>query len=290
MSGKNGKPPIPAREGEDRELTRFQKSVLEEANRKISLRSDGRAQEATLADIIIRKLFQVATNGSVHALGHAIRNITEAQTLNQALIRQKVERGTQVKERMQQRLEQAIRDGLDPVWVVPHPDDVVIDEDEGWRMNGPVDEDGLQPIRQSVRMRDVFLLQAVLEERLSPYSSVDPDDVPAVDKPGSTSLVFAFLLNDSLAARFQKSIPQVLFEMTLHQRLTKRELLKATYRAWAAIGQPKPRGAVMPPWSEAGSRAEHIFDVLRTVFQQIRGGELTGDRAIADRLGQLLRE
>ncbi|MEM5471876.1 hypothetical protein WNZ14_09085 [Hoeflea sp. AS60] len=273
--------------GENRELTRFQKSLLKEANRTITLRSDGHAQEATLEEAVIRRLFQVATNGSPHALGHVLRNINDAQSLNQTLIREEVAKGKRIKQWLQQGLDQAVHKGADPVWVVPHPDDIVIDEGEGWTMTGPMDEEDLKPIRRRVTMRNIFLLQSVLEERLSDAPRLGESDVPAVETAGSTSQVFATLLNNNLPQRFQLTVTGFLFETMRYQRLTKRELLKTTRLAWAAIGQPLPRGAILPSWSEAGPRVERTMRVINDVLGQMRAGTLTSERDIAERLSEM---
>lgn len=206
MARKRDNRPTTGKNGENRELTQFEKALLKEANRTITLRSDGRSQEATLSEAVIRRLFQVATNGSPHALGHVLRNLNDAQALNQALIREKMAEGERIKQRLQQRLDQAVLEGADPVWVVPHPDDIVIDEDEGWTMTGPMDEEDLKPIRRRVTMRNIFLLQSVLEERLSDAPRLGESDVPAVETAGSTSQVFATLLNNNLPQRFQLTV------------------------------------------------------------------------------------
>ena len=274
---------------DNRELTRFQKSMLKEANRKITLRSDGHAEEATLSEAVIRRLFQVATNGSPHALGHVLRNLNDAQALKQALIREKMAEGERIKQRMQQRLDQAVLEGADPVWVVPHPDDILINEEEGWTMTGPVDVDELKPIRRRVTMRDVFLLQSVLDERLSDAPQLGESDVPVEETAGSTSQVLASLLNDNLPQRFKLTVTGFLFETMRYQRLTKRQLLKTTRLAWAAIGQPLPRGATLPPWCEAGPRMECLMRVINDVLGQMRAGTLTSERDIAERLSEMLR-
>jgi len=289
MARKRDNRPTTGKNGENRELTQFQKSMLKEANRTITLRSDGHAQEATLSEAVIRRLFQVATNGSPHALGHVLRNLNDAQALNQALIREKMAEGERIKQRMQNRLDQAVLEGADPVWVVPHPDDIVIDEDEGWTMTGPMDEEDLKPIRRRVTMRNVFLLQTVLDERLSDAPRLGESDAPALETAGSTSQALATLLNDNLPERFQLSVTGMVFEMMRYQRLTKRELLKTTRLAWAAIGQPLPRGAILPPWSEAGPRVEHMMHAIHDVLGQMRAGGLTSERDIAERLSELLR-
>lgn len=288
MARKKDNRPTVGKNGENRELTQFQKSLLKEANRKITLRSDGHAQEVSLSEVVIRKLFQVATNGSPHALGHVLRNINDAQILNQMLIREEVEQGRRIKQRMQNRLDQAVREGADPVWVVPHPDDLVIDEEEGWSMKGPMDKEELKPIRRRVTMRDVFLLQSVIEERLSDVPQPGESDAPVEETAGSTSLVFAQLLNDNLLERFRLTPTGMVLETMRYQRLTKRELLKTTRLAWAAIGQPTPRGAILPPWCEAGPRIEHMMRVINDVLDQMRAGALITERDIAAKLSEML--
>lgn len=289
MARKRGNGTAGPKAGDIRELTQIQKGMLKEADRKITLRSDGHAEEATLADVVTRKMFQVAANGSPHALGHVWRALNEAQTLRQALVDEKVERGKLVKQRLQERLAQAVRDGADPVWIVPHPDDIVITEDEGWDVKGPVDEEGLRSIRERIAMRSVLLLQSILDERLSDRSQSRVSDVPTEEMAGSTSLMFAHLLNDKLPERFRLSIVGMTLEIMRYERLTKRELLKVTRAAWAAIGRPVPRGKVVPPWCEAGPRVERTIRGLMDVLDQIRTGTLTTERGIAERLTEVLR-
>ncbi|MBZ0164621.1 MAG: hypothetical protein K8H74_18145, partial [Notoacmeibacter sp.] len=113
------------------QLTRFQKSLLDEADRLLTVRIDGKTEEITMEQAAIRRGFQTAVNGSPHAMGHIFRGVGEAQRLNQALIREDIAEGRRIKAHFEQRLSKAVRDGADPVWVVPHPDDVVI-TDEGW--------------------------------------------------------------------------------------------------------------------------------------------------------------
>jgi len=154
---------------------------------------------------------------------------------------------------------------------------------------GPVDVDELKSIRRRVTMRDIFLLQSVLDERLSDAPLLGESDAPVEETAGSTSQVFANLLNDNLPERFQLSVTGMMFETMRYQRLTKRELLKTTRLAWAAIGQPKPRGATLPPWCEAGPRIEHTMRVISDVLGQMRAGALTSERDIAERMSEMLR-
>lgn len=97
------------------------------------------------------------------------------------------------------------------------------------------------------------------------------------------------MLNDNLPERFQLSVTGVMFETMRYPRLNKRVRLKTTRLAWASIGQPTPRGAILPPFNEAGPRTEHMMRVIRDVFDQMREGTLTSLRNIAERLGERQR-
>ena len=78
-------------------------------------------------------------------------------------------------------------------------------------------------------------------------------------------------------------------ETMRRQRLTKREPLKTIRLAWAAIGQPKPRRAFLPSWSEAGPRIKHMMRVINDMLDQMRTGTLISECDIAARLSEMLR-
>ncbi|MBC7180328.1 MAG: hypothetical protein H5U14_09595 [Roseovarius sp.] len=196
---------------------------------------------------------------------------------------------TSIKQRLQEKLARAVHDGADPKWIVPHPDDIVINENEGWDVKGPVDEEELKPIRERIAMRGVLLLQSVLDERLSDRSEMRLSDAPVEEMAGSTSLIFAQLLNEKLPERFRLSSIELMFETMRHEKLTKRELLKAIRKAWATIGLPLPRGAVLPPWCEAGPRVERALRGFMQVLDHMRAGTITTNRDIAERLSEIIQ-
>ncbi|MBZ0163751.1 MAG: hypothetical protein K8H74_13700, partial [Notoacmeibacter sp.] len=202
--------------------------------------------------------------------------------------REDIAEGRRIKAHFEQRLSKAVRDGADPVWVVPHPDDVVI-TDEGWIINGPIDEEGLKPIREQIALRDLLLLQSVLDERLALRKGNDRRETPYAEEPGSTSIVLAHFLNGILPTRFRLSETEVILATMRHERLTRRELLKATRQAWRSVGRPMGRGWTLPPWSEFGARLDRLMRTLRDVFDQMKSGAIKGERQIAERLEERLR-
>lgn len=270
-----------------RELTDFERGLLKETGRKVKVRVDGEMRETDLAQVVISKHVQVAVGGSPHALGQVSRSIIEAQILNQAHVREDVEKGRTIRKKLEMRLVRAVRDGADPKWVVPHPDDIVIVDGEGWSIKGPVDEDGLKPIRERLEMRDVLLLQSVLDERCTPPIGASGEEFNVTEQPGSGASVLAHVLNDSVPERFRMSDVEIVMATDRFHRLSKRELLKAAYRGWAGIGQPKPRGTTLPPWCEVEPRMRRLADVSLCVLDEIRAGELVSEREIAGRLREL---
>ncbi|MGJ8573115.1 MAG: hypothetical protein ACSHXI_20710 [Hoeflea sp.] len=94
----------------------FPKNNLLHVRCTITLRSDGNAHKVALSEAVIRRLFQVAEP-------------------------------KRIQQRLQQHLDQAVQDGADPVWVIPHKDNFVIDENQGWYLQGPVDVNGLKPVQ-----------------------------------------------------------------------------------------------------------------------------------------------
>lgn len=104
--------------------------------------------------------------------------------------------------------------------------------------------------------------------------------------PVSTSTVFAVMLNDNVPERYRITSLEVACVIDRHDRLSKRELLKVSYRAWAAIGQPKLRGTTLPPWCGVELKMELLMRVIRHALIDIREGSLITEHQIARRLGQ----
>lgn len=234
----------------------------------------------SIHQLVSRKLLQLAANGSVHALSNAINEVNTAQSLKQQQIDDDVELGQRYKDHQQQRLDQAIAKGNVPERVLPHPDDVQVVWDKGYRIRGPADEAELQLIKSNCALRDVLLLQAVLEERIG-GDSTDPEG-EATEEPfaGATAMVLAHVMNIGLPERFTKSDADMTRDLMRHGRMTKRELLKETHRAWASIEKPKPRGWTPPPYRESLVRIERYLSLCADLFKLAQDGKLNTDREI----------
>ena len=118
---------------------------------------------------------------------------------------------------------------------LPHPDDVVIDDEKGVTIIGPLNERELAQLQETMRVRD--------------------------DGPGA-AILFALWINQHLPQRYKLSDTEIEMRMMRHGTPSKRELLKQLYRAWQAIGVPAHRGKTFPPLRFAKQLIEQLGDDL----------------------------
>jgi hypothetical protein len=135
---------------------------------------------------------------------------------------------------------------------------VVIDHEKGVRFIGPVNEEGVARLNETLRIRDVLLMQDALDQRAGNRDCDDP-----LDRPGS-ALAFAFLLNQTVPDRYKLSDVQILIRLSRYEGMAKRTLLKEVYGAWRAISGRPRRGKTFPPLRFAKQAIEQINDMLET--------------------------
>jgi hypothetical protein len=280
MAVKRNKSRRPASSTEPLALTPLQQALLDEADRKVTILSEGEQQEVSIHQVVSRKLLQMAANGSVHALSNAVNEINIAQRLQQQKIEDNVEFGEKYKSLQQQLLDQALAKGEDPEKVLPHPDDIKVLPGKGFKIAGPVDEAELETIRKCCALRDVLLLQSALEDRICEPAVIANHENPGEPFSGALAMVLTHIINNSQPDRFRKSDAILADDFMRHSRLTKRELLKETHRAWGAIGQPKPRAWVLPPYQKSLVKLEQYLSACTDIFQLAQDGKLKSNGEI----------
>lgn len=267
------------------ELTTLQESLLQEAAREVTVAIDGRSQAINLSQVLSRKLLQMAANGSVHAMSNAINELNVAQQLHQRKVEEDVDLGRRLKEHQHHLLATARATGADLDAVLPHPDDIIIEEGVGFEIVGPFDASELEAVKRDCGKRDAAILQAALESRLGPTGRTFEGD-QANESPDAGALLMVHILNDALPKRFQKSDVQIALELMRHQGTPKLELLKLAYRKWASVGRPKPRGWRLPPLQNVLRQLDRGLPILMAICQEIKSGKLPSERAIIMRLQQ----
>ncbi|QDG78507.1 hypothetical protein [Labrenzia sp. PHM005] len=280
MAVKRNKSRRPASSAERPALTSLQQALLDEADRKVTIVSEGEQQEVSIHQVVSRKLLQTAANGSVHALSNAFNEINAAQQLHQQQINDDVELGQKYKDLQQQLLDQALAKGEDPEKVLPHPDDIKVLPGKGFKIAGPSDETELITVRECCALRDVLILQSVLEERIGEPAVIASTENTGEPFAGALAMVLAQVMNHSLPKRFIKSETELTYDLMHHNRWTKRELLRETHRAWTAIGRPKPRGWVLPPYQQSLVRIGQYLSLCADLFKLAQDGKLNSDREI----------
>jgi len=267
-------------------LTPLQEALLKEAAREITIASNGRSDTVRMDEVVTRKMMQMAANGGQHSIGNAIYQINMAQRLKQKKIDEEVELGWKYKAHQQRLLDGAIRQGSDLDTVLPHPDDIVVEEGAGFEVLGPSDRAELSAAKRDCERRDAAILQAALEERLGTLPS-QAGRKPSADPPDQAALVLANILNNALPRRFQKSNLQMTMDLMRYQGLPKRELLKRAHQNWAALGQAKPRGWRLPPAEALVSSLQRVLPAMMALYPEVKASKLSAE-AITVRLQRMI--
>ncbi len=267
-------------------LTPLQEALLKEAAREITITSNGRSDTVRMDEVVTRKMMQMAANGGQHSISNAVRQINLAQRLRQKKADEDVAFGHQFKTHQQHLLDGARKRGQDLDTVLPHPDDIVVEEGAGYDLIGPVDEAELRRVKRECARRDVAILQAALEERLGPLPPATGQE-PSSHPAEASALLVVMVLNDALPQRFQKSNLQIAMELMQYSGVTKRELLKRTHQQWAALGKPKPRGWRVPPVETVISTLQRVLPAMVALYPEAKSGKLSVE-AIAKKLQRLI--
>jgi len=163
--------------------------------------------------------------------------------------------------------------------ILPHPDDVVIETGKPVRFIGPRDEIEHKQMLARACYRDQLILQAALDDRCWPFPR--PDDL--LDGPG-TARIFAEQLNASLPHRLRWTDSDRWRTDLRMRRLTKRELLKATFRGWQSIRIGiSQRGRLTKPMRWA-------IDVISQMYGAVAAQWEIADNAEPGRPGEVADE
>lgn len=268
-------------------LTPMYEALLKEASREVSIRSDGLSQSVRMDELLVRKMMQMAVNGGQHSISNATYHINQAQRIRQQKVAGKVQFARTFKAQQQRLLDEAIKHGRHVDTVLPHPVDIIIDDDVGYEIIGPVDEVELKAVRLDCDKRDAAILQAALEERLGALP-VNPGGEPSKHPANASAILVFQAINNALPERFQKTDMQIVMELMRYQCLSKRELLKRSHRAWASVNRPKPRGWRLPVFETLLAMLEQVVPAMIAIYPDVKSGKLSSVEAIAVKLQRMI--
>ena len=184
-------------------LTPLDRQFLKSARTKRHVRVDGKSVELSQEEIAVSTLYKNALNGSVHGMGQWLQYALVAQQKHEVELAECIAMARKMKAKQQQLLDRALSRDEPTRLILPHPDDIVIDLETGYKVVGPWDEAELLKIEKLVKRRDAFCVQAELEKCYSwpvpPDGEIDPD----CPFRGGSAEFLAIDTDSDLPARFR---------------------------------------------------------------------------------------
>jgi hypothetical protein len=107
---------------------RFSAMALDEATRPITVREGDKVSEMPAMQALIRTMFRAAAQGDTKAGRLLLGVIARAESGRTGVAMETLQKAVQYKETYGPIFDQREREGLDPLDIFPHPDDVIINE------------------------------------------------------------------------------------------------------------------------------------------------------------------
>ena len=231
--------------------------ILQEAERLVTIREGEETRQMPAIEVVLRTQTKSAASGNAYAQKHKIERGIRADRERRAEIAESNASWRRYVAWHRDQIVEAERKGEPPPDPLPHPDDVVIDPEKGVRFIGPVDETRAAKLNETVKVRDVLIMQDALDHCLA-------ENPEGNNQPGS-ALLFAMLLDKSVPARLRLAKSEWTERMMRYDRMPKRTLLKAVYRAWKELGRRVPRGRTLPPLKWGEQAATTVFDMASNI-------------------------
>ena len=235
--------------------------LLKEAARTVHARENGQTFEMTLRQALIQAQFKSALAGSAYAQKHLAERLERCEREEALEVKRLVEIYQFYQEDWRGRINEAQKNGGPIPTPLPHPDDIVFEPGKRPLIIGPATEQEAAAVDQTCRLRDLLIMQDVLDERMMP--PVSREDLSG---GRGSAFLLALALNNTLPKRLRINRTDIVLAQMQYEGTTKRQLLKDVYRGWRALGHPVKRGFVFPPIGAVKDKLE-IFFQLFSVFK-----------------------
>lgn len=201
--------------------------VRREGERLISVREGTEVRDMPTIDAVARKQAATALAGNAYAQKHFFERYDRGERERQQRIAEEVELYTRYVKVTRAEMAEAKAKGKPIPEPFLHPDDIVIDPEQGVTFLCPLTEEGRGLLEENKQWRDVLIMQSILDQRMAENG----DGVDVLDRPGSAALASAQLMNKSLPERHRLSDMRFVIRMDHYDTWSKRKLLKEVYRA-----------------------------------------------------------
>lgn len=232
-----------------------EQAILAETERLVPIRENGETREMKAIEIVQRANFKSAANGSPYAQRIYIENHYRAKRAEEKAIDEDHAFWRDYVVTRNREIAEAKRNGQEAPARLPHPDDVVFKPGKPVYFVGPCTEEEEWRFNKQLALRDILLMQAGYERRLT----FDPD----ADDIFNTPYVLARRLNDGFPARHRLDVYKLEDIVHRYHCTSKRALLPRLRRAWREFGIPRRRGWVLPPLAVGRALAELLLDLSR---------------------------
>lgn len=129
--------------------------ALDEAIRPVTVREGDKVSEIPAMQALIRTMFRAAAQGDTKAGRQLLEVIARAESGRTGSALEMLEHAVKYKEKYGPIFEQREREGLDPLDIFPHPDDLIINETTGEvTIEGPTSKEGAGA-RKTVREKAI---------------------------------------------------------------------------------------------------------------------------------------
>ncbi|MDX8492103.1 DUF5681 domain-containing protein [Mesorhizobium sp. VK22B] len=236
------------------------KAAFEATKKTVTIREGGKASTVSIPAALVQSAINDAFKGNARTLGLVFDLMRSASQAHAREVKEIQATWRKYKDDYAEALRDAECNGLSLPTIMPHPDDVIVDDEVGVRFIGPVDEDWHRRMEEAIALRDVLIMQDELDQR----SPTRLDGTPLRDPGGA--LILALTLDRTVPPRLRLSNAQLVHTQMRYQRISKRKLLKALYHAWKAIRRPRPRGFVFPGKAVMVQHLDFIFAFHRAAI------------------------
>ncbi len=209
------------------------------ASREVKVRSGSEETVMTALNAVIQKQFATALGGNSHSQRQITESALRIEEHRHQQVADDVARWQRIKSYQAKRFAiHRAEHGCDPL-EFPHPDDIVIDQKTGVRIDGPCTLEEHKQHMNTLALLDALMRQDILDRARDGQRY---DWKPVIGDP----LTVAMLLNEALPKRLAWTRDQFLTRQMDYERQPIRVLLKDCYVAWRALGVPLKRGARFP--------------------------------------------
>lgn len=240
-------------------------AALNVARTPVTITEAGVTKEVSMAEAVVRALILSALKGNPYAANKAMEFLREVQTREAQELERERALWRSYKENCIVLDKLARLEGRPPGRHLPHPDDVVIDPTGPVRFVGPMDEAGQRKMEQTIRLRDLLILQDAYDTRFGPRKNRE-------EPYRSSARFFAHGLERSLPPRVRLTNFQWLMQSDRAERTPKLKLLKILYRGWRAEGCKYPRGMIYPSLEWGAEFASAGADCAKLVVEHASRG------------------